>query len=162
MKPMNRASSLSKREKMRRKPLRRRKQSLNLIAAFVHLSVVLPGVEPGLGRRDDGDEAQVERQLARLVARVGAVQQKVKRPARCAQAGQQFPAHRPVVGLARRQRERYGRSSIRGNHMNLCGPSSARLADGLRAVFFSAPVPSGCTLMMVESSETASMRMRTT
>ena len=33
--------------------------------------------------------------------------------------------------------------------MNLGGPASTRLADGLRAVFFSAPVPSGCTLTMV-------------
>ena len=48
--------------------------------------------------------------------------------------------------LARGEGERYGRSSIRGNHMNLGGPSAAGLADGLGAVFFRAPVPSGCTL----------------
>jgi hypothetical protein len=46
--------------------------------------------------------------------------------------------------------------------MNLGVPSAARLADGLRAVFFSAPVPSGCTLMLVLSSDTASILMRTT
>jgi hypothetical protein len=41
-------------------------------------------------------------------------------------------------------------------------PSAARLADGLRSVFFNAPVPSGWTLTVVESRLTASMRMRTT
>jgi len=40
------------------------------------------------------------------------------------------------VVLAGRQRKRYGRASIRGNHMNLGGPSAARLANGLRTVFF--------------------------
>ena len=64
MKPMNTTSSLSKREKMRR----------NLVARLVHLAVVLPEFEPGLGRWHHGDEAQVERQLTRLVARVRAVQ----------------------------------------------------------------------------------------
>src|SRR3954462_3111430 len=44
--------------------------------------------------------------------------------------------------------------------MNLCGPSAARLSDGLRAVFFRAPVPSGWTLTMVLSRETASILMR--
>ena len=33
--------------------------------------------------------------------------------------------------------------------MNLGGPASTRLPDGLRAVFFSAPVPSWCTLTIV-------------
>jgi hypothetical protein len=33
---------------------------------------------------------------------------------------------------ARRQRERYCRSGIRGNHMNLGGPSATGLADRLQ------------------------------
>ncbi len=41
------------------------------------------------------------------------------------------------------QGKRYGRASIRGNHMNLGGPSAPGFADGLWAVFFKAPVPSG-------------------
>ena len=56
----------------------------------------------------------------------------------------------------------HGRPSIRGNHMNFGGPSAAGLADGLRSVFFNAPVPSGCTFTIVLSSDTASIRMRTT
>ena len=45
--------------------------------------------------------------------------------------------------------------------MNLGGPAAPGLADGLRSVFFNAPVPSGCTLTMVLSIETASSLMRT-
>jgi len=45
--------------------------------------------------------------------------------------------------------------------MNLGGPAAAGLADGLRAVFFSAPVPSGCTLTLVLSSPAASSFTRT-
>ena len=47
-----------------------------------------------------------------------------------------------IVGLSRREAERHGCSSIRGNHMNLGGPTATGLADG--SVFFNAPVPSGC------------------
>ena len=45
--------------------------------------------------------------------------------------------------------------------MNLGGPTAPGLADGLRSVFFNAPVPSGCTLTMVLSIETTSSLMRT-
>ena len=68
---------------------------------------------------------------------------------------------RRIVIIARRQRECYGRSSIRGNHMNLGVPSAAGLANGLRSVFFKAPVPSGWTFTDVESREKASILMRT-
>ena len=84
----------------------------------------------------------------------------MQRSIRRAQAGQQRAALGRVVRLTRRQREGYGRASIRGNQMNLGVPSAAGLADGLRAVFFSAPVPSGCTLMLVLSNDTASILMR--
>ena len=83
-------------------------------------------------------------------------------PIRSAQATQQRAAFGRIVRLAGRQRERYGRSSIRGNHMNLGVPPTSGFADGLWAVFFNAPVPSGCTLMLVLSSETASILTRTT
>ena len=45
--------------------------------------------------------------------------------------------------------------------MNLGGSAAPGLADGLGSVFFKAPVPSGCTLTMVLSIETASSLMRT-
>jgi len=37
--------------------------------------------------------------------------------------------------------------------MNFGSPSCSRLADALGAVFFRAPVPSGCTLTIVLSAE---------
>ncbi len=74
---------------------------------------------------------------------------------------QQLASFRSVVGLSGGKREDDGRSSIRGNPVNLGGPAAAGLADGLGAVFSSAPVPSGCTLTMVPSIDTASTLMRT-
>ncbi len=38
---------------------------------------------------------------------------------------QQGSSLRRVMGIARRESEGYGRSSIRGNQMNLGGPSAA-------------------------------------
>jgi hypothetical protein len=67
-----------------------------------------------------------------------------------------------IVRLPRRQRERYSRSSIRGNHMNLGVPTASVLANRSGAALFSAPAPSGCTLTLVLSSDTASIFMRTT
>ena len=43
--------------------------------------------------------------------------------------------------------------------MNLGGASPARSANGLRPVFFGAPVPSGWTLIVVLSKHTCSIRM---
>ena len=61
-----------------------------------------------------------------------------------------------IVRLARRERERYGRARVRRDEMDLGVPTATGLADSLRTVFFGAPVPSGCTLTLVESSDTAS------
>ena len=77
------------------------------------------------------------------------------------QFGQERTAFGGVVSLTRREREGDCGSSICGNHMNLGVPSSSGLADRLWSVFFRAPVPSGWTLMLVLSSDTASSLMRT-
>src|ERR1700676_1328926 len=84
----------------------------------------------------------------------------MKRRRQRADATQQFTSFDRIGSLACGEREGYGRSSIRGNHMNLGGPSAARFSDGLGAVFFNAPVPSGGTFTMVESILTASILMR--
>jgi hypothetical protein len=129
----NMTSSFSNREKMRRKPLsRRNNRSISLRRLY----------------------------MARLYSH-GPVHQQMQRPRGVTQIAQQLATLGCVVGLAGRQRKRYGRSSIRGNHMNLGGPSCAGLADGLGAVFFRAPVPSGCTFTAVLSKATASILMRT-
>jgi hypothetical protein len=39
-------------------------------------------------------------------------------------------AFQRIMGITRREGEGYCGSSIRGKHMNLGGPSSARLAEG--------------------------------
>jgi len=111
-------------------------QPLHLVASLVHLTVVLPGIEPGLGCRHHRDEPEIKRELASLVAGIGAVDQQMKGSIGRTQAGQRLSAHWAVVGLPGRQRERYGRASIRGNPMNLGGPTASGLADGLRTVFF--------------------------
>src|SRR5512137_1318995 len=143
------------------KALQPTEQPLDFVAPPVDRLAVVPGGESIGLRRHYRVEAQIERQLAGLVALVGAVHDQMQAPVRTAQRGQQLPALGRIVRLARRQRERYGRSSIRGNHMNLGGPAATGLADRLRAVFFGAPVPSGCTLTTVLSRATDSILMRT-
>jgi hypothetical protein len=54
---------------------------------------------------------------------------------------------RRIVVVTRRKSKNYGRSSIRGNHMNLGIPSAAGFADDLRSVLFRAPVPSAKILI---------------
>jgi len=136
-------------------------QPLDLIAPLVHGAVVFPRCNSILLGWNHGNEAKIKRQLPCLITFVRPVHQQAQWPRRLAELAEQLAPLGRVVGLAWGQGKRYGRSSIRGNHMNLGGPSPAGLADGLGAVFFSAPVPSGCTLTAVLSKATASILMRT-
>ena len=137
-------------------------QPLDFVASPVDGFAVVPSrVRAVRVGRDNRREAQIKGQLPRLVAFVGPIHDQMQVSVRCAQHSEQLASLGRVASLARRQRKRYGRSSIRGNHMNLGGPAAAGLADRLRAVFFSAPVPSGCTLTMVLSNATDSILMRT-
>jgi hypothetical protein len=52
-----------------------------------------------------------------------------------ARRGQQFTAATRIGGLARREREAYGRASIRGSQMHLSAPASTRSSDGLGSFF---------------------------
>jgi hypothetical protein len=92
---------------------------------------------------------------------VGSVHDEVQRRGQGPNLRQKFAAFDRIRGLAGGEGKGYSRSSIRGNQMNLGGPSAAGFADGLRSVFFNVPVPSGCTFTVVESSLTASILMRT-
>jgi hypothetical protein len=85
--------------------------------------------------RNDGDHAKTEHQLSGFVAFVGALHQHRQALRHGAEVAQQGASLGCVVGVAGRQSEGYGRSSIRGNQMNLGVPSAARLADGLGSVF---------------------------
>src|ERR1035437_5296305 len=100
---------------------------------------------------------KIQRQLPGFVVFVGAIHDQMQGRGQRSNAAQHDAALLRVGGLAGRERETYRRSSIRGNQMNLGGPSAAGFSDGLGAVFFNAPVPSGCTLTVVESSFTASI-----
>ncbi len=157
MKPRNMRSSFSIAREDPAITLEPAKQALDLIATLVHLAV-----DARLYRWHHWNETQIQCQLPCLVAFVGTVHQQMHRPAGRPKTAEQAPAFGCVVRLPRREAERHGRSSIRGNHMNLGVPSPSGFSDGLRTVFFNAPVPSGWTLMLVESSETASILMRTT
>ena len=136
-------------------------QAFDLVAALVDCLAVVPGGDPRAERWDDRGKPEVEGQLPGLVSLIGPIHDQVNLPVRATECGKKLSSLGGVVRLPGREGKRYGRSSIRGNQMNLGVPSAAGLADGLRAVFFSAPVPSGCTLMLVESSDTASILMRT-
>ena len=143
------------------KALEPAKEAFDFIAATVHGAVVLPGGNTVLLGWYNRNVAQVEGQLASLAPFVGPVHEQVDRPRGRSQSLQKLAPFWRVVGLAGRQRKRYGRSSIRGNQMNLGVPSPTGFANRLGAVFFNAPVPSGCTLTEVLSSETASILIRT-
>ena len=67
-----------------------------------------------------------------------------------------------VVRLAWRLRNGYCRARVGGVEVVVRVPSAAGLAVCLRTVFFRAPVPSGCTLTLVLSNETASILICTT
>ena len=141
MKPRNMTSSFSKREKMRRKPLRRRNR--RLVAPLVHLLVVLRGIDAVALGRHHGVEAKVEGQLAGGVVLICLVHDERRGVDGPLQPAHELAALRGVVRVARREGEGDRRSSIRGNHMNLGVPSAAGLADGLRPVFFEPPCRPG-------------------
>src|SRR5271170_363446 len=147
-KPRKSRSNLSKREKIRRKPFSLRKsRSISLRLRYMALSYCQGSRRLLLGG-NDRDEAEIQRQLAGFVVFVGAVHDQMQRGRQRTDAAQQLASLDGVGGLAGREREGYGRSSIRGNHMNLGCPSAPGLSDRLGSVFFNAPVPSGCTFTM--------------
>ena len=143
MKAMNTRSSLSKRLKMRRKAFEPAKQPFDLIALALQSLLVSPRLNsPALGRHDR-NEAKVQRELARFIPFICPIHDQMTADRQFANRAQQRPTLRSIVSFARRERETYRAPSTRGNHMNFGAPTASGLADGLRSVFFRAPVPSG-------------------
>ncbi len=161
MNPRNRTSSLSKREKIRRYPLRRRNSLSISLASLVHLLVVLPRIEAGDLGRNHRRISQIQGQLASVLTLISAVHHQEPFSVLDPQTVEQPPPVGSVVGLTGRQREHHRRSSIRGNHTNFGGPPTPGLPNRLGSPFFRAPVPSGCTFTMVLSIHTVSTRTRT-
>ena len=128
---------------MRRKLRKAREDAaeepLDLVALAVQGFVVLPGLQAIAFGRDHRDESKVQGQLESLVVLVGAVHDEMQRCGQRSDAAQKFAAFDGVGGLARRESKSYGRSSIRGNQMNLGGPSATGFPDGLRSVFLKHP-----------------------
>ena len=137
------------------------KQSFDFVASSVHGAIVIPRCDSILLRRNDWNKAKVKRQLSCVVAFVRTIHQQVNWPRCRPQPAQQATTFGRIVGIARRQRKCNGRSSVCGNQVDLSCPTAPGFTYRLRAVFFNAPVPSGCTLTEVLSSDTASILMRT-
>ena len=146
---------------MRRKPLSLRKRRSISFRFLYKARSYSHGSIPIRLRRYHRDHPQIQRQLPCFIAFIGPVHQQRQPLRHRSQGFQQGASRRRIVRVAGRKRENYSRSSIRGNHMNLGVPSASRFADGLRSVFFNAPVPSGCTFTEVESRLNASILMRT-
>ena len=112
------------------------KQPLDFVASLVHGSVVLPRGEAILLGWNDRDKAKIEGQLAGVISFVGPIHQQVNRPRCRAEATQKLAPFRCVVRVAGRKREGNRSSRIGGYQMDFGRPTAARLAYGLRTVFF--------------------------
>ena len=152
-------SSLSYREKTRRKGLSATEESLDFVASAIEEAIMLPRVEAVWVGRNHGDITEFFGQVAGVIALVGAIHGKMAAGRGRSAGAQELTTLGRVPCLAGGQLEVQGAPSMRGNQMNLGGAAAAGPADGLGAVFFKAPVPSGCTLTVVLSSDTAAKRM---
>jgi hypothetical protein len=111
-------------------------EPLDLVAFAVHGFVVLPRFETVAFGWDHGDEGKIQRQLPGFIVFLGTVHDQMQWSWQGPMLPQKFPSLNCVGCLTWREREGYGRPSIRGNHMNLGGPSAAGFSDGLGPVFF--------------------------
>jgi len=135
-------------------------QALNTVSLFVALFVMLPRLSALRIGWHHGYQALRMGQLPCGIAFAGAVHQQRNPPVVLSHGCNQLSALGRITGLTWRQTPGDDVACICGNHMNFCTPSAPAASDALRAVFFSAPVPSGCTFTMVESKLTDSMRTR--
>ncbi|KVQ31636.1 hypothetical protein WK78_22555 [Burkholderia cepacia] len=99
IKAVNIRSSLSTREDAT-KTLQSTERPPDFVATFVQLPVVLPRLNVRAQRRNDGDEAEIERELSGFVAFVRLVHQQVQRPIRRFQTFEQCSSVRRVAGRA--------------------------------------------------------------
>ena len=120
-------------------------KALYFVAALIQFFIIFPRLEAVFLGWHNGIEAHVAGKPPGFIAFIGAVHENAGALGRDVGLPvlQQVSAGRAVCGLARAQTERQGKPSMRGNQMNLDAPSSPTFADGLRAVFLWAPVPSG-------------------
>ena len=127
------------------------KEPLDLITLFVQLFIIVPRIFAVAFWRNDRYIAEFLRQSPCLVSFIGPVHQKINRMVSRTELPQKGAPFRSIAAVSCGQRKYYPIPVRCGDHMKLGVPSAPRLSDGLRAVFFKAPVPSGCTLIQVES-----------
>src|SRR5271167_4893766 len=108
-KPRKRTSSFSKREKILRKPLSRRKSRSISLRLLIESAVVFPGLDAVGLWRNDRDHAQAEHQLSGFITLVGAVHQQRQAFRHRTQFRQQGATFGSIVRMAGRQGEGYGR-----------------------------------------------------
>ncbi len=125
------------------KALEAPEQTLGLVAPLVQFPVILPGSDPIPLRRNHGIEATRIGQSAGVIVLVCPVHEQCRSVRGLRQPTQELPPRRRVMRVAGRAFEGNRCSGIRGNQMKSGVPAAAGLADGLRTVFFRAPVPSG-------------------
>ena len=101
--------------------------------------------------KPDGYVAKLHCQSPYLVPFVGPIHQEINGMAGRAKLLQKSPAFWRISAVPCRQRKYYPIPITCGGHMKFGIPSAQCFSDGLRAVFFKAPIPSGCTLIQVES-----------
>jgi hypothetical protein len=118
-------------------------QALDFVAATIHNTIIFPGSYPVALRGNDGRMTQIKRPLPGFIPLAGTIHQQMDEVICRPDLAKQLATFRCIVSVSRRERKGYDRSFIRGNQMNFGIPSSPGLSDGLGAVFFNAPVPSG-------------------
>ncbi len=142
------------------KALESPEQALDLVAPPVPFPVVFPGGDATAFRRDPGREAEVGNPPAGFLVFIGPIHDQCRSVRRFLQPLPELPPLRGIVRVAGRAREGNGRWGIRGHQRKRGVPPAPGLSDARGAVFFRAPVPSGCPLMRVLSRPMASPRIR--
>ena len=119
------------------------KKSLNLITLFVQFLIVVPRTLTIALWRNNRHIARLHSQSSRLVPLISPVHQEVNRMVHRTELLQKGTAFWTVATVSRRQRKDYPIPIRCGDHMKFGVPSTPCSSDGLRPVFFKAPIPSG-------------------
>ena len=119
------------------------KKPLNLIALFVQFLIVVPRIFTSAFGWNNGHIAKIHCQRSRLIPLISPVHQEVNRMIHWTELLQKGTAFRTIATVSRRQRKDYPIPIRCGDHMKFGVPSTPCSSDGLRPVFFKAPIPSG-------------------
>ncbi len=131
------------------------KQALDLISLFVQLLIIAPGIFSVPLRWNDRHIPKLQSQGSRFVTFISPVHQQMNRMVHRTELPQESTAFRSVAAVSCRQCKRYPIPIRCGGHMKFGIPSSSCSPDGLWPTFFKAPIPSGWSLMQVESRLTS-------